>query len=53
MALITSCAHVEAARRGAAPEAAPIDFADFLIARSRERDAPAEEDARGIAPDGS
>jgi GH15 family glucan-1,4-alpha-glucosidase len=35
MALVTSCAHVEAARRGELPADGPVDFADFLIARSR------------------
>jgi len=35
MALITSCAHVEAARRGELPEAPRYDFADFLIGRAR------------------
>ncbi len=34
MAVVTSCAHVEAARHGELPEGA-VDFADFLIGRSR------------------
>jgi GH15 family glucan-1,4-alpha-glucosidase len=48
MALITSCAHVEAARSGGLPESPRYDFADFLIGRSR---AVAEPDpARPPAP---
>jgi GH15 family glucan-1,4-alpha-glucosidase len=46
MALITSCAHLEAVRRGG--PAGPIDFADFLIARSRAGGAtPGPEAAPG------